>query len=436
MIKNPYNVILIGIDTLRADHLGCYGYKRPTSPAIDDFAKKSILFKNCYSQAPKTAPSFMSIMTARYPTYHGILSIADAENGGKVYVLNENITTFAEILKKNDYRTAGFTDGAQLEPVFGFSRGFDYYSTNPYDAGNYRGLGSIPEKEILYFLEQAKNESFFVFFHTYVVHNPWDSPWPYINLFSDGYDGPFKITDGFPQKIKWLQNIRVESYRSFISAMRRSKNYEDIEYYKAIYDGAIKYVDDFFARLLDYLSKLGLLEKTIIIFTSDHGQEFLEHKIFGHKQLYNELLHVPLIIYIPGFNHKVANQIVRSVDIMPTILDAIGIKLDEQLHGTSLLNTLENNLILSALAETEREGFCIQNKKYKFINHTRKFFVDELYDLENDPSEKNNIAFENLDLVEEMRWNFENELHRYPFLRPRKKTIYLMSHLINNDKYI
>lgn len=424
MKEKNYNVILIGIDTLRADKLGIYGYnKRPTSTNIDEFARNSLLFLNCRSQAPHTTPSFMSIMTGRYPSHHGVtLNMLGVGNEiRRAYGLDNNIPTLAQIMKKNGYRTGSFNEGGALAGIYGFSKGFDYYEQNYnyLDRLKKRKFGVIPKNEIFYWLEENKNDKFFLFLHSFVVHSPWFTPPPYYKMYDKDYTGAL---DSLPE----AKDIKKNLYRFFLDLVLKEGE-RDLEHYRALYDEAIKYVDDFFGDLLNHLKELKILENTVIIFTSDHGEEFMDHGHLGHEQLYTEHLHVPLIIRSPEHKTQRIDQIVRSIDIMPTILDLLDLEY-ELTDGTSLLPALEKDLEFVAVADSEAHGIAIEKKNYKYILHTNKprnNRLDEIYNLLDDPKEKNNIVKENVKLAEEMLFSYYNELHRMPFPSPRKKIIYL-----------
>ena len=436
-----YNVILIGIDTLRADHLGCYGYHRPTSPTINELAKNGILFKNCFAQAPATAPSFMSIMTSRYPTYHGI----DENIGGtgrvicRTYMLDPAIPTLAAILKKNGYQTAAFTAGGNVHPLAGFGIGFDYYSVKHGLTGNLRSGArkrTLLSDELRPWLSQHARENFFLFLHTYAAHNPWEPPKRYRQFFAPEAEerliAPLfrnKTKPGRASRKSLLKQSRGETYHALHSFVNLEE-LKDVACLKALYDGAIRYVDECVAELLETVHALKLLERTVIVFTSDHGEEFLEHGRLSHLQLYNELLRVPLIINVPNLKKSAAvDQIVRSIDILPTILELLRIKRIPPTQGVSLIPALERNLNLLAVAESETRGYSVQNKKYKYIYPRYKSYkirTDELYDLEKDPNEKENILLEKPRIAEDMFALFEEELRRGNFPMPRRKIIYLM----------
>ena len=425
MVKNKYNVILVGIDTLRADHLGCYGHNRDTSPTIDSIAKEGTLFEQCFSQAPITSPSFMSIMTSLYPSYHGVTDfMGTAGAQGRAYTLGDSIPTLAEMLKENGYRTGAFTDGGQLYSKIGFERGFDYYSMNP-DYMN-RPNGSIEEDEIFYWLKEYHKENFFLFFHTYAVHSPWRAPKSYWELFENKEEAHFSLRDFLDDSE--LPNIgQVDVYPYFYRKVNRWIP-ADVEYVRSLYDGGIRYVDDFIQRLRSLLVDLKIDSNTIIIITADHGEEFLDHGRLMHTQLYDEILHVPLIIVAPGMSKGVrVKQTVRSIDILPTLFDQLGGAIHTPINGVSLTDADKKELSLPALAETEHMGYVFREKEFKYIYPFYRIAqnrFDELYNTVSDPRERNNIALQNLDIVQEMMHRYAKELHNPNFSPPRRGVIY------------
>lgn len=435
-----YNVVLIAIDTLRADRLGCYGHKRPqhpVSPAIDNLAKNGILFEKCFSQAPVTAPSFMSVMTSYYPSSHGVMeNFSRFGRHGRIFTLNEKAPTLAQILKNGRYRTAAFTDGGNLYGGIGFAKGFDYYSENSGLGGFMRGEGPVPMNELLYWFRENRSESFFLFLHTFAVHSPWLAPKNYQKIFAKE-----DILNIFPASLENSQDavskIWFEGYQKIIQSLDTE---EKVEHLKDLYDGAIAYADDAINKILRFLEELRINDRTIIIFTSDHGEEFLDHGMLSHRQFYNELLRVPLIISIPGFpGGTTVRQIVRSIDIFPTILELLGLDVPNPIHGASLLPALKEDLELSALAET-LSGIAFQDRKYKYIFHAAKpgvsrlkkdtkFGVDELYDLKSDPDEKKNIAPQNPDVVRNLLDRFMREQRRTQENGPKPKITYFFRRL-------
>lgn len=349
---------------------------------------------------------------------------------GRAFVADPKIPTLAEILKSENYRTAAFTDGGNLYPELGFSRGFDYYSIN-------RGFGKkkalIPEQDILYWIKSSRNEKFFLFFHTYAVHSPWSVPNQYQNIFSGGKTPYiFPNNDEYDAKDFAEMYIReLKEYLLLVKTITEKKDPDLIEHLKNLYDGAIVYVDDFVGKLFGQLEKLKLLDNTIIIFTADHGEEFLEHGRLSHRQFYNELLHVPLIINGPVIQRDVMNDhLVRSIDIFPTILDILGLSYNKlSIHGISLLRRGEAGN-LPIIAEADSLGYAAQDTEFKLIYPKYKNAEEngfELYDLKNDPFEKKNTAITEQDAVSKMRGAFEKELHERVILNvPQRNFFHLM----------
>ena len=331
--SDEQNVILISLDTLRADHVGAYGYFRDTTPNIDALANGGTVFKNAITQAPWTLPSHMSMFTSLYPSELGY-SIMNKIN--KRTKIPEKATTLSEILKENGYLTAGFTGGANVSKVFGFNQGFSFYNER-------WGLEiDAAFKNMSAWIQNHHKDKFFLFFHTYEIH---DYPPGKHEIFTEGIN-PL----------------------------------DEINYNKALYDGKIKYVDHYVGLLIKKLSNLNLLDKTLIVITSDHGTEFFEHGEGGHgSQLYDEVLLVPLIFHLKGIVPKktVINNQARVIDVMPTILDILNISTPKNIEGTSLVPFFKNRSDSHLVAFTEGtkydgklkviEPLSIRMLKYKYI---------------------------------------------------------------------
>jgi arylsulfatase A-like enzyme len=375
------NVILISMDTLRADHLGCYGYNRDTTPYIDALSKESVLFKQVVAQAPYTVSSHMSMFTSLYPSFHKVNLIRES-------TMNPRIETLAELLYNKGYRTWAISGGGQMSSDYGLSEGFESYTefTSPH-RDVWRKI-----QEIIGFIEREKNNNFFVFFHSYKPHAPYHPIAPYDTIFSPDYSGPIS---GSIEQIEQINSGELEVTP------------EDIEHLVALYDGDIREMDDQIAELFDFLKKEGLEKRTLVIFTSDHGEEFGEHgKVGVHSHtVYDELLLVPLILHLPDILPRGAvfeNQ-VQSVDILPTILDLAGIELKgRSIHGKSLLPLIESeqqiengrHAFSERLAADGHHFRSMRSSGYKYIMHEvkKRNFVDHLYfDLTSDPQEQNSL---------------------------------------------
>ena len=292
------NIVLISLDTLRADHLGVYGYPRETSPKIDSFARQAFVFDRMLAPAPNTPPSQMAMMTSLYPGRHGFT--------GKGDKLVAGIETLAERLSAAGLRTAGFVDGGYLHAAFGFDRGFDSY--------NHRGGGLA---EILpratRWLDAHADEPFFLFLHTYDIHAPYFSPPPFGGMFHEQpYAGDLVPT------VERLDALFLE---------QAELDPVDVQHLVDSYDEGIRYTDFQIGRFLDELERRGHFDDTLIILTSDHDEEFGEHGSVIHWQLYFQPnLRIPLIVRPPGGAEgplRIAAP-AQLIDILPTLLALVG----------------------------------------------------------------------------------------------------------------
>lgn len=307
------NIVFISIDTLRPDHLGCYGYERSTSPNIDRLASQGIVFTNAYSQSPWTLPSHMTMFTSLYSHVHGLY------DDGRV--LSPAIPTLPELLRKEGYATYGVVSATYVAARFGFSRGFDVFIED---------FGKRAEKitaRAVSFLADRENtdDPFFLFVHYFDPHSTYSAPDPFKTMFDSDYSGP---VNGSTETL-----VNINFFGKEISK-------EDLEHIIALYDGEIAYCDAQIGVLLSELERLGLSDNTVFILTSDHGEEFLDHGLMYHRHtLYDELLRVPFIVsfdkILPG--GKTVASTVRHVDILPTIMDLLDVELGIFVQGETLL---------------------------------------------------------------------------------------------------
>lgn len=400
-MKNKPNIILISIDTLRADHLSCYGYRRKTSPNIDTFAEKSLVFTNAISTSSWTVPAHASMFTGLYPSRHGLMQ---SPQPGK---LPETIKTLAEILGEFGYFTAGFHGGGYLSSYFGFNRGFDVYSSK----------GSRIEHNLnncLRWINRHRKDRFFLFLHGSNCHVPLSPPKEF-DIYSLGI------------------NAEYNTNRRSMYSWEKPKTNEELEYIVAKYDGEIRYMDHLIAKLIDEITRLKIIDNTIIILTADHGEEFMEHGQIGHiRTLYEELIHIPLIVSLPdGYAAKSINRPVSLVNIVPTVLDILQIRQKNNLDGRSLLPFIENgnddadSLVISETGKDPHKkiGDEPPREDYKvpeFIRSARtkdwKLILDkndnpiELYNLLDDKNERHNRINDNLPAIAEAKLKLENML--------------------------
>jgi len=373
------NIILFTIDTLRADHLECYGYGGVKTPHINRLADEGILFKYNIAQAPLTLPAHSSILTGTNPLFHGV-----RDNGG--FYLDDNQITLAEELKNKGYSTSAFVAAFVLDSRWGLDQGFDYYYDN-FDLTKYKriSLDSVqrPGDEVLAetykWIKNNSQGKFFSWIHLYDPHTPYEPPEPYLTQYKGHYYG--------------------------------------------LYDGEIAYVDQLMGEFLSFMEEYGLLEKTLIIFTADHGECLGEHKESAHGFfIYDAAVRVPLIIRFP--NKKLASLLienrVRSIDIMPTVLNLVGKNIPENVQGESLLPLVlgqENKDEPGAYSETYWPNYHYGWSELKSLSKGRYKFIDaprpELYDLFEDPGERNNLVNKKASLGHEMKREIDELIEKY-----------------------
>lgn len=421
--KERCNVILIVIDALRADHLGCYGYSRDTSPNIDKLAKQGVLFSRAFSHGPETKVSIPSMLTSLYPGIHSVFKLQEP--------LADRFITLPEILKENGYTSVLF-GGFELRTFSNLDRRFDVYQLfdTPKNYGANKGQSQLINEKALAWLNGKHSKPFFLVIHYDYPHAPYDPPVPYDKIFMKEKNMD-KETEEFLHSFNWY-----DDFIQFDRDREELKNPAKLNYLISLYDGEIKYADEQIKCLLEALNMLKLSENTLIILTADHGEEFFEHRVFFHGQLYDELIHVPLIMKLPGIipqGVKVTN-LVRHIDIMPTIFDILGIHSNNIMQGQSLLplcngvNTPEP-VVFSESELAARHMKAIRTNKFKFIenyNMAKNSFSYELYDLKSDPKERNNLMKKNPERVNV----FKSELINYTLFCGRIKKLILGNEFI------
>ncbi|MFQ6082625.1 MAG: sulfatase [Candidatus Aminicenantia bacterium] len=413
------NIILFSIDTLRADGLSCYGNPRLTSPNIDSLSEEGILFRNVLAQSSWTLPSHMTMFTSLYPSVHGCN--ASPMWTKSIDSLNEYWITLPEILRSFGYSTVAFTDGKLLGPTFNFDQGFELCD----DTGG--GIKKISKKAIQWLENYSFQKPFFLFLHCYDVHH-YKPPLNLERMFAENYKG--KLLK-FRKSGNSLE-VRVTSNAYY----HLSEN--DIKYLRALYDAEIYKTDREFGEVLTYLKRNNLYKDTIIIVTSDHGEEFWEHGGTGHGwSLHQHQLKVPLIMKCPTFSNSARKieEWVGLIDIFPTILEILGIPIPNECQGISLIPLIEHGSYKkrSFLAEASHLGNqkCLIYKEHSFLfnqfspigenifNWKRFIYIwrnimhfseNELYNLVKDPYEKENIFSKEPKLAHEMRIMLLNQI--------------------------
>ncbi len=306
--------ILISLDALRPDHLGAYGYDRPTSPFLDSLAARGAVFERALAQYPSTLASHLTMFTGLYPQEHAVFR--------PERFLDTAIETLPERLRAQGFRTGGFTEGGFMTGAYGFERGFEEF-----DDPRYRDDTDVERtfERGLRFLEGLGEEDrFFLFLHTYSIHDPYTPPESYRGLFWEGEPpaGAFESTG---------PNLRAVNRGELpVSA-------ETVAYLASQYDASIRYVDDVLAGFWARLEALGLTDEITLIITSDHGEAFYEHGKLAHTQVYTEDLMVPFLVVHPEITEEVrVPALVGLVDLAPTLYDLMTVEPPTVMSGRSL----------------------------------------------------------------------------------------------------
>jgi len=387
------SILLIVIDTLRADHLGTYGYNKPTSPLIDEFAGRSVVYENAISPAPFTLPAMSSLFTGYYPDRTGVVSHSNRD------ILDSPMPTMAEIMKKAGYRTAAIVSNMMLKKASRkFDRGFDYFLAKK----SFKNA-SAPQitDHAINLVKEMNDDPFFIWAHYIDTHMPYRPPIEFAQLFGNE-TGKSKICTEFnkevrPQEIFFSKDLPVKQ----------------IESTRKLYDASIRSIDHEIGRLLKHLKEKNLLKNMIVIITADHGESLGDHGLyFAHDHtLYSELVHVPLIIRFPGKPPHRKSEIVSLIDILPSLCQWLKIDCDQNMNGQPLdlnLNKDKKERAVFAANAPWRKRFSrspylflkglkgrwtmIQQGKKKLIKIPHPTSpVYEFYDLSVDPTEKKNL---------------------------------------------
>ncbi len=376
------NLIVITVDTVRADRLGCYGFQKNTTPAIDAFSEKSLLFENAIVPLPLTGPSHSTIFTGKSIINHGVIG-----NGYKLS--NENVT-LAEILKEKGYATAAFIASKVLEREHNYSQGFDVYSGGEV----FERRADVVRKDFLDWLEANSGKKFFSWVHFYDAHCPYYAPDKFREEFRGGYEGEL--------------NTAWKCDKAQYSRMNLSD--DDIEYIKSMYEAEIAYIDSNIKKILDAIDDKGLLKDTVIVITADHGESLYEEGKFGHDRCLKDYeINVPLIVYYPKMKRAGEREIsqVASISIMPTILDIMKIPFNGKIDGKSFFSLLAggdggDESAFSVRVVKSEDGLqmiehSLRTAKWKVIV---KPHGEELYNLSDDPGETDNLIAEKSELKE------------------------------------
>lgn len=382
------DILVLLIDILRADHLSCYGYERPTTPNIDRFAQDAILFENPISPSTFTKTSVASIFTGLDAHNHGVFYGAVGANKRKAAsdVLAERFDTLAESMFEHGVNTVAWVENMQLREFMGFAQGFSLYHDQP---------GKIPviAGEFAQWLEKFSSASrYFAYLHFLDLHGPYNPKPPFRGTFSQD-DGAIMAMD---HSSWWDFKQDVKNEKVVLSS-------DDLEELEARHDEMLLFTDQWIGRILDNLRATGRYDDMLIVVTSDHGEGFWEHGFISHSNWpFEELCRVPLIIKLPNSSQagRRVEDMVGLIDLPLTLLEFAGADPPEGLDGRSflplLLDPAHEQSPQSRYVEVRRM-IGVRTDRWKYL-HPR----GDLYDLANDPAEKNNCADEHPEIAKRM----------------------------------
>ena len=350
---NIRGVILISIDTLRADVLGCYGNPDATSPYLDALARRNIVFQNTMVQLPGTLPSHMSMLTSLYPKEHDVYPPKSK--------LNPEIRTAADFFRAAGYYTIGITEGGYVKGIYGFDQGFDQFNDESKSWSQTLQLGI----ESMQNLED--DDQFFLFLHTYEVHDPYRPHSVFRDIFVNPAETPV-----------------VDPTGPNLSAFNRGNldiDLSDVEIFRGLYTAEVRYMDSQFRKLWRFIWDNGWQDLVMILVTSDHGEEFLDHGRLVHEQIYQPLIQVPLLMRAPEWRQaSIVPFLAESVDLLPTMLGYVGLKVPGQCSGQDLITVAE---LGSPMDESFAfsEGYVDKNMALQILDNEgySKVFVKNLW---------------------------------------------------------
>ncbi len=398
----PPNLVLVVVDTLRRDHLGCYGSERDTSPRLDALAARGVRFERAYATAPWTIPSVASILTGLYPSGHGVKRITSQ--------VPDEALTLAELLARRGYATAASVSSALVGAKYRFDQGFDVFREDCAGDNDFVSTPGVTRqgRELLRELS-AGERPFFLFLHYFDPHYNYRD--------HEGCD----FAASRAGRLEGDEDIKE------LRAIQEDLSAEELRFLVDLYDEEVRFTDEGIGGVLEELDALGLEGETVVVVTADHGEEFLDHGWLGHtRTLYDELVRVPLIVRGPGVGGagRAVEEAVSLASLTPTLLELAGV--DPGGHsfqapslaallrsgGTSVAGTLflEVDFVPGGRANEEKRTHkkAVLIERYKLIRDDQNGRL-ELYDLERDPGELRDLAAELPELVEELRSRLEAE---------------------------
>lgn len=423
----PPNLLLISLDTVRADHLSVYGYPKQTTPFLSAFAAQGTVFDQAMSQSNESAWSHATLFTGRYPS-------EIARPAYETYAVPDDALTVAGVLNNYSYQTAAFVGGGHVDESFGFGNGFETFSAED----GFASLWHTAPKAAAWIAETDPEHPWFVFLHGYDTHRPYKGPGPFLHLFSQGSGSALieQLSESSRRSERVYNRVFYSSFEQFWfehsggtkvlspSTYSRLKELDptkgtllsdhEVDHLQSHYDGELAYLDLQLARFLGALQSRGQLENTLVVILSDHGEDLLDHEFVNHRTgLWDSCIRTPMIIVGPdipaGTRHS---GLVEARDVMPTLLAAAGAVAPAGLSGRSLAGVIEGTepALESVMAEGVMSMLALRTETHKLIvsdidltdpGHVaaleRRVIDDgtfQLYDMVADPDEKHNIIAE------------------------------------------
>lgn len=392
MAAEPLSVVVIVIDTLRADRLGCYGYRRPTSPNIDAFAREAILFERARSTSGTTLPAHVSLFTGTNPSRHGVrgnfryFHIPVPSDG--------RMRLAAQMFGRLGYQTAAFVSSPAVAAETGLGAGFEIYREAP--SGELANAETTVDR-VLDWLPEGEHRPFFLFVHLVDPHSPYEPPEPHRSaLRADGVLNRF------------LQERAIANWRTRIGV-------------NEAYDGEIRYTDEHVGRLLDAIRKRGLYERAAIVLTADHGEGLGQHGWLYHTRVYEEQLAVPLIVRLPGQAPRRVPALVSLIDVLPTLAAQLQLPLDAgeraQFEGIDVLGSQVREYAFAERVPHHQndpdtsEHFALVGREWKYFH--RPGGRDQLFQIARDPFETRDLSEAQPEIAKAMRAEVERILASY-----------------------
>jgi arylsulfatase A-like enzyme len=384
-------VIVLVIDALRADRLGCYGSDRGATPNLDRFAAEAVLFANAQAQAPLTNPAVASLFTGLWPQSHGVTDLR--------FKLPERAPTLAETLAAGGVATAAVVANGNVDAGRGLARGFEHFKyLRDVRPGEYHARASDINEAVLAWLDREQRRPFFLYVHTLGPHSPYQPQEPFRSRFAGGVVDPELGSNAWQR--------RLERGAATVTP----KTIVDVA---ALYDAEVAENDAAFGGLVEELRRRGLFDESVIVVLADHGEELFDHGGFGHgRHLHAEVLDIPLLIRFPhGRDTRRVERVVEQVDLMPTVLELFGFAAPAPVEGRSLLSLCGpsepedwKNRAVSHLDREGRVGVSLLTPSWKLILETRDGqVVPALYDRRADRRERRDLAGERPEEVEALR---------------------------------